>query len=226
MRHSAYHVPDYTGLRRAAGAAAALLALLLAAGGATARAAVAPLEKSVPEYFAKVAMLALFPEYITWPTSAFAHARAPIIIGIFGPDPFAGELEENIRIRQQKYGRLDRPVEVQYFASIGELGPCHLLFVPLSEERRRTEIARHYAQQPVLLMTDAARADDGFKAGFHLEFRYVGDQMRIRVDLDGTAARDLILFAELLELEVVDVVRSKPRGHPTKPAETSATPPR
>jgi hypothetical protein len=117
-------------------------------------------------------------------------------------------------------------VEVRYFTSLGELEPCHLLYVPLAEERRRPEIARHYAKQPVLLMTEAARADDGFKAGFHLEFRQVGDQMRIRVDLDGTAARDLILFAELLELEVVDVVRSKPRGNPPKPAEASATPPR
>src|SRR5437016_895626 len=50
-----------------------------------------------PEYQVKAVFLSKFPSFVTWPDNVFSDAKAPIVIGIFGSDPFGPHLQEAIR---------------------------------------------------------------------------------------------------------------------------------
>src|ERR1700744_2916631 len=49
------------------------------------------------EYQLKAAFLYNFAQFTDWPENAFADTNAPIVIGIFGSDPFGPALPETIR---------------------------------------------------------------------------------------------------------------------------------
>src|SRR5207247_7064897 len=48
------------------------------------------------EYRIKAAYIFNFAKFVSWPSTAFASANAPIVIGIVGNDPFGSELDQTI----------------------------------------------------------------------------------------------------------------------------------
>src|SRR6185503_1059334 len=72
----------------------ATLSLNLIIGGALGLPAGARGQEAVPsEYQMKAAFLYNFAKYVDWPASALPE-HAPLVIGVFGEDPFGGALEE------------------------------------------------------------------------------------------------------------------------------------
>ncbi len=141
----------------------------------------APLAHAESEYAVKAAYLNNFAKMVKWPSSAFANAQAPLVIGVVGRDPFGGL--DGI-LRGQMAG--NRSIEVRRVnASDSEgLQACHLVYVSASE--RVANVARAVQGRPVLVVAeseDAAR--DGGIIGFVMQER------KLKLEINNDAARQV-----------------------------------
>src|ERR1035437_10129376 len=90
------------------------------------------LRGQVDEYQVKAFFLYNFARYVEWPPETFKAANDPIVICIFGQNPFGGALEQALA------GRVlgARPFVVRTIFDIPTDSSCHILFVHSSERRR------------------------------------------------------------------------------------------
>src|SRR6187431_1867954 len=114
--------------RRLMGWVAALSLLVSPAGGA------ARLEPS--EYGLKSVFLYQFCRFMEWPASAFSSPRDPLIIGVFGDDPFGPLLREAVE-GETYHGR---PIRIEHYRNAREIRHCHILFVSRSQGDELNEI--------------------------------------------------------------------------------------
>lgn len=115
--------------------------VLAAAGGTSA----------ITEYEAKAGFLVLFGLYTQWPEERFATANSPLVIGVFGEDPFNGALQK-IVARQQG---LARPMEVRRVSTVAEASRCHVVFVSNAEEAHEAERFAALNGQAILLVGES-----------------------------------------------------------------------
>ena len=149
--------------------------------------------QEMPEYAVKAAFICNFAKFVDWPTNAFAATNAPLVIGVFGDDPFGNYLRDAARkIRVVK----GHPLQVRKVTFTAELSRCHILFFSSSLKRDDTQALLRNLPR-VLTVSDM----DGFiKAGGIIRFFTEGD--RIRFDINAAAARDagLNISSKLLML--------------------------
>lgn len=87
--------------------------------------------ETVPrEYMIKAAFLYNFLKFVEWPAEAEGKVTAPIVIGVFGANPFGGELEKTVEGRTVR----GRAIRVREGINAGNLKGVDLLFVPAAEE--------------------------------------------------------------------------------------------
>ncbi|HEU6448159.1 MAG TPA: YfiR family protein [Verrucomicrobiae bacterium] len=85
--------------------------------------------QSLPEYEVKAAFLCNFAKFVEWPTNAFAEKNSPIIIGVFGDDPFDGYLAATAA----KIGIINgHPLRVRKVTFTADLRNCHIVFISKS----------------------------------------------------------------------------------------------
>ena len=162
-------------------------------------AAVEPLESPRPtEYEVKAAFLYNFAKFVEWPQAAFDRLRAPLALCIFGADPFGGELDLAVR-RKTAQGR---PVVVRRLAGLGELAPCHVLFVGSAERERFAEVLDAVAGKSVLTVGED---DDFARAGGMISFVVRGTRVRFSIDVGAAERVGLRLSSRLLDLAELKV---------------------
>ncbi|MCP4582230.1 MAG: YfiR family protein [candidate division Zixibacteria bacterium] len=77
------------------------------------------------EYHVKAVFLYNFANFVKWPEKAFSSKTDPIIIGVFGKNPFGEALD---RIVDDEYVD-ERPIVIKYSESTEELSSCHILYI-------------------------------------------------------------------------------------------------
>jgi uncharacterized protein DUF4154 len=164
------------------------LAALLCGGVASSVAAESP---GVLERRVKAAFLYKFAGYVDWPGTAFREETDPLVIGVFGDDPMAEELERLVQGRRSS-GRL---VLVRRVTDPAEPGNVHLLFQGRSSAARLPDIRRGLGARPVLLVTEWPGA---LEQGSMINFVLDGGRVRFEVDLDAVEGADLGLSSRLL----------------------------
>ena len=96
--------------------------------------ATAPPPASPSEYTVKAVFLYSFGRFVQWPAKTFANDSEPFVIGMAGEDPFGRALDE---IAAKKTIQ-DRHIAIRRFAAPDDYrGPCQILFVSRSLDRRR-----------------------------------------------------------------------------------------
>lgn len=165
------------------------LALLLMSGMSS-RVCAAP-SPSSREYQLKAVFLFNFAQFTEWPTNTFATSNAPIVIGVMGIDPFGGILDETVRGETIN----GRPLVIERYRRVEEIGTCHILYISQSENRRVDRILDHLKSRPVLTVGDMDAS-----VGQHLAIRFVleNNKLRIRINLDAVAQSHLTLSSKLL----------------------------
>lgn len=153
------------------------------------------------EYAIKAAYLYQFGRYVQWPPESFDSPQAPLIIGILGPDPFGGILDEIVRTK-----RLDgRPLVMRQFTSMADYSPCHILFVTaaVAGEQKIAAIQKNQGKPVLLVGETPGFAERGGTINFFVE------ENRIRFEINTDAARQsqLKISSKLLSL-------AKIIGHP------------
>ena len=93
------------------------------------------------EYQIKAAFVFNFTKFIEWPAERFAAPDSPVVIGVFGKNPFGNSLAETVK--NKRIG--NRTLVVQFINTSVEATNCHLLFLPVGEEKALAEM------QPLLV---------------------------------------------------------------------------
>jgi YfiR/HmsC-like len=150
--------------------------LWLAAGSFTARAQ--PAEPS--EYQVKAAFLYNFGKFVTWPTNVFSDTNAPLVIGVFGPSPFHGDLGRIV------HGKIinGHPVVVKQIKVFDDLKKCQILFISASERDRLGGVLHELDDAGILTVTENLESFD--KSGVMINF--IMENERIRFEINDVAA--------------------------------------
>jgi len=152
------------------------------------------------EYQVKAAFLYNFGKFVEWPTNDFASTNAPLLIGIYGQNPFGNDLAEVIT---DKYIN-GHPI-ITREVSLNELKLCQILFIAQSRQKNLNEILRTLDGASVLTVTENLPIESGIMINFVIE------DDRIRFEINNTAAQKvgLKLSSKLLTLAIRTTMRHK-----------------
>lgn len=159
-------------MRRAALSGLLLSALLAASYARAQPGAVKPDE-------VKAVFLLNFAKFVDWPPEAFVGPDAPIVIGVLGPDPFGPLLDQ--AVAGETVGA--RHIVVKRFASLEELGRCHILYIAASERPRLNRIFDKLDNDSVLTVGEMDRFT---RLGGIINLRV--ERGRVRFDINKEAA--------------------------------------
>ncbi|HLA34064.1 MAG TPA: YfiR family protein [Rhodocyclaceae bacterium] len=152
------------------------------------------------EYSAKAAFIYNFTRFVEWPPQAFSAPSAPLNVCLLGDDPFGAHFDAIAGKRAQ-----GRELTIKRLISVGQIAPCHLLFISASEEKRLRQVLAPLKTQAVLTVGDMDRfAENGGVVNMAVE----GHRIAIEINLDAAARHGLGINANLLRL--ARIVREKP----------------
>lgn len=138
----------------------------------------------------KAAFLYKFGSFVEWPPGSFAAPTAPFVIGVFGDDAIASELEQLTRGRDVA----DHPVKVVRIRDADDIGKLHILFAGGPRESRAREVLAA-ARGAVLTVGDGPV---GGRPGPVLYFTLDEGRVRFVASLAAAAAHGIKLSAKLL----------------------------
>jgi len=138
----------------------------------------------------KAAFLYKFGSFVEWPPGAFATPDAPFLIGVYGDEAVAAELEQITQDRNVE-GHPVRVVRVRGPETVPRL---HILYAGGPRQNRIREVIAA-VRGPVLTVADGAV---GGQPGPVLHFSQEEGRVRFTASLAAAAAQNLKLSAKLL----------------------------
>jgi hypothetical protein len=146
------------------------------------------------EYNVKAVSLYAFGRYVTWPKSAFASDSTPLVIGLYGGNPF-GDALSRIAAKKTVNGR---PIVVKQLEAPQDSTSCHIVFIArTAPSELEAQIIKSADAQPVLLVGESP----GFaRRGGIINFYHSGANIRFEVNPQRSEACQLSLDARLLSL--------------------------
>jgi hypothetical protein len=140
----------------------------------------------------KAAFLYNFGKFVDWPGAA-ADPSQPLVIAVFGADPFGPILDETVRSRLVQGRRMivRRPTRVE------DLLPCQILFVGSSEKNRVAGILQAVEGAGVLVVGEM----DGFlRLGGMIAFSVEKGRVGFEINEDAARRAGLKIDSKLLLL--------------------------
>ncbi|HET8746895.1 MAG TPA: YfiR family protein [Ramlibacter sp.] len=138
----------------------------------------------------KAAYLYKFGSFVEWPAGAFAGPHAPLVIGVYGDDAVASDLEQLTAGREVE----GRPVSVLRVRDARDAFAVHILFAGGPRFARIRELIEA-VRGPVLTVSDGPV---GGNPGPVLYFTENEGRVRFSASLAAAAAHGLRLSAKLL----------------------------
>ena len=158
-------------------------------------------EQAAEEHEVKAAFLYNFTKFVEWPKGAFADSSAPVVIGVFGPDPFGPTLDEIVA--GKRVG--NRPLVIKRLSSSDGLAACHVLFVSSAKAAAFVRLLPSLARRPILTVGET----DGFcEEGGIVQFVMRQRKVRFRINVTAAERAGLKISSRLLDL--AEVVRQSP----------------
>jgi len=161
--------------------------LLLAASSARAQDAVSR------EYQIKAAYLYNFAKFVDWPQESFTDGQSPLVIGVFGQNPFGTGLEAIAKAHQIN----GRPIVVKTITTAKDIAGVHLLFLGSAEDDHVAEILSALAGTSVLTVGES---DKFMAAGGMVNFVREADKVRFAINEDAVEHHGMKISAQLLKL--------------------------
>lgn len=110
-------------------------------------------EREAEEYVLKAALLYKFLLSIDWPEEVFKGSEDPIIIGIFGRDPYGDKLNK-VAVEKTIDGRKLVIKRFKQDAPLEKLKPCHLLFISPFSRAKMKKLLDSLKNYPVLTVSE------------------------------------------------------------------------
>lgn len=150
-------------------------------------------EAAPSEYQMKAAFLFNFAKYVDWPEAALP-AHAPLVIGVYGEDPFGGALENLLRDKIIS----GHALIARHLTVLHEVTNCQVLFISSSEKKHWPEISKTLEGANVLTVSENWNqfTQVGGMIYFFMEDR------RVCFDINDAAARkaNLNISSKLIQL--------------------------
>lgn len=148
------------------------LALVLAMGARGTGGAEPP-----SEYEVKAAFLFRFSQFVEWPEETSAFSDGAFTIGIVGKDPFG----EALKVMAGNRTGGGRALTIRHFLPLGEVEPCHIVFVTREAAAELPRILKSLEGAPVLLVGETeAFAESGGAIELFLEERRVRFEINVK----------------------------------------------
>ena len=132
-------------------------------------------------------------QFVDWPARAFPDAKAPVVIGVLGDDPFGSYLDETLRGESVR----NRPLMLQRYRRVSEIKLCHVLFISRSESDRLEQIFGVLRGRNVLTVGDT---EDFNSRGGMIRMVTEKKRIRIRINMEAVKAAGLTISSKLLRL--------------------------
>lgn len=154
------------------------------------------------EYRVKAAYLLNFTRYVDWPAHRFSSPTAPIVLCIYGTDPFGQSLDEVVADRSSR----GRRIEVRRTDAAAVARGCHVVFVAYADWRRQPELIGALAAEGVLTVGETP----GFvEAGGVIGFVEEAGTVRFGVNLEARDEARLRISSRMLSLAALIVPGSR-----------------
>ena len=146
------------------------------------------------EYKIRVAFVYNFTKFIIWPESSSVPGNTnEFIVAVLGDVPHMPFLQEFVG----KNRIMGKRVVIKQFFLPEEIGPCHLLFIPTSQERKIKNILERIRGKPVLTIGDT----DGYaKQGVIINFYIEKNRIKFEINVEAAERAGLRISSELLKL--------------------------
>jgi hypothetical protein len=145
------------------------------------------------DYTIHATIIHRFTKYIDWPGN---KKSGDFIIGIVGDSPLYDELKSftaNKTVGNQK-------IVVAKMAATESYYNCHILFITEEESGSLKRIAALTAGTPVLIITEY----NGLaRKGSCINFITINQRLKLEINKDNAAHRNLRIASELLELAII-----------------------
>lgn len=135
--------------------------------------------------------------FTEWPTTAFADANAPLVVGVLGRGPITDLLHDLIANEMWR----GRKVVLQHYSSPAEVKDCQVLYVGHTEHDQWPRMRTRFAGRPVLTASDAP---DFARNGGIVQFGLEHNRLKLTVNLTAARAAGLTISSKVLRL--ADVV--------------------
>jgi hypothetical protein len=148
----------------------------------------------VSEYEVKAAFLYNLAVLTEWPERTWTKPDEPLVIGVLGEDPF-GRALEGVLAGKQVFGR---PVRLERYARVEDVGRCHVLFISRREAERWPAIRQTLAGRALLTVSDMDRFC--LNGGMVRLVKRTDDTIGLHVNPGEAERAGLKLSARLLQL--------------------------
>jgi hypothetical protein len=145
------------------------------------------------EFRAKAEYVFNFFRFIQWPDDAFLDAKAPVVIGILGEDPFGNQLPQAI------YGKTvqGHDLVIRRYRAGDDLRAIHVLFIGAFERKRLPQILAGLGGSSVLTIGEMDRF---LEAGGVIQFAFENSHLRFAINVDAADRARLRVSSKLLSV--------------------------
>ncbi len=141
----------------------------------------------------QAAFLVKFTAYVKWPAGTFSSPDAPVVIGIFGRDPFGSVIDTIAR----SYTTSGRHVEIRRYRDFSLLSICNMAFVAPSAIDRMNDILQAAHGKPILLV---GNFPDFLDKGGMINFIRIGKRIRFDINKKNCDMVGLEISSKLLKV--------------------------
>jgi hypothetical protein len=145
------------------------------------------------EYKVKAAYLYNFAKFVKWPAQGLTNSDSPLVIGVFGQNPFGQELAAIARDHQIN----GRPILIKPVASVADAAGVHLMFIGATEDAQATQILTSLKDANILTVGESKKYA---AAGGIIDFVREADKVRFEINETAAEHHGIKISAQLLKL--------------------------
>jgi hypothetical protein len=154
------------------------------------------------EYQIKAAYLYNFAKFVEWPADCFTNSQSPLVIGVFGQNPFGDELKTIAKDHKIN----GRDIIIKPVATPAEAGGVHLMFLGTTEDDHVAEMLAALKNSSVLTVGESEKFT---AAGGMIHFVRDADKVRFEINASAAEQHGLKISAQLLKL--AKAIHTEPR---------------
>lgn len=145
-------------------------------------------------YDVEASFLCNLGRFVEWPSNTFTSTNAPMLIGVYGKNPFDGKLADFASGKS-----IDGHKVIARKVSFNELPKCQILFIGESRQSDLNAILRKVDGAGVLTVTENI---DPFRSGVMINFTSSDDQVRFEINDKAARRVRLKISSKLLNLAI------------------------
>lgn len=147
------------------------------------------------EYQLKAALIYKLTKFVSWPEQALPQSDDPIILCVYGDNPFGGSLE---RVAERKVH--GRPIELNPAITASEAHVCQVIFFNPTSRADSLKLIESIKHKPILTISDSPYFA---KNGGMIEITQRDRRLAFSINAGAARRAGLQLAAPLLELAII-----------------------